>query len=645
MVARPWVRYAVLAAVSSALLADAFAAEPESVLQLKDRIGLDPYNWALFNELGLEYHRLRWYDEAIAAFRQALAVHGMSRQLKAEELQKAARKEEVEVFNKQAELARKQRESEAAAQLVGSLFGGLGGLGSLGGGMNNLAAGIMAETAGGMAQAAIIQGSADAVLTKDVGTLSEVQAHREVAGILHNLGRSQYARQYFSDAILSFDEARRTDPALVAAAYWTGEANYQQGRFAQAIEGLFAFHTVANPPNRPEVLLRAATAYRGLGMDAEARRCVDAARRPYEKVLAAQAEDPVALKALGDLSAGWDDAQAALSYYRRYLVLQPEDAAVRLAAAAAAYNSGAYDAATGELDQLNPDAVPGHIATFAAYMRGLLLLDLGRTHEASSAFEQAAARNTLDPPPPHVVAAKALGDPAAGIAWLEREVFSNPFSPSACANVYRLGRALQVRGDASKAMELYIRCLAVQPAYGPAQRALEALRVQQETNSAAAEQRGDALAAERKHAEAATAYAEAWRLTSNERRTALQAKIDRCVAALDTPPPATADGLRHFLRGNAALKTENRAPADLARAIAEYRWAVHECPWDPSFQKHLAVAYMLNGQYQAADACLRSFLAARPRSTDAKDALDALYRAEFLLESQRATLAALCPER
>jgi tetratricopeptide (TPR) repeat protein len=620
------------------------AGEPESVIQLKERSGRDPYNWTLYNELGMEYYKYRWYDEAITAFRQALAVHGMSRQIKAEQLQNAARKEEIAAQNKQAELVKRQQENAAAAQALGILIGGMGGMGGLGG-MDGLAANMAMQTAGGAAQAALAMDAAGAVQRKDTGMLSDVQANRDIAGILFNLGRAQYARLSFSDAIQAFDEARKTDPALTVAAYWVAEANYQQGRFAKALEGLFTFTTVVNAPNRPVCLLRAANAYRGLEMAKEADRCFADAVQPYELALKADSKDAAALRNLGDLYAGRDDSARALDCYQRFLGLAPNDASVLLAAAAAAYNSGAFDLALGYLARLEQPTTPLQIVTYANYMKGLILLDTGKTDVAKAAFDRAVADNTLVPPPSHVVAAKALGgDQEEGLRWLNREVFDNPFSPSACPNMYRLGRVLQMRNEPAKALELYARCLAVQPGYGPAQRAAQGLEQQLAKPRATAEQQGDAQAGQKQFADAARAYADALRLTAaGPRWDALMTKLTTCVAALETPPPMTTEGMRHFLRGNAALKVENRMPADIARAISEYRWALVESPWAPVILKHLAVAYMLNGQYQAAGNGLKTFLATHPKPAEASDALEAFYRAEFLLETQRSALAALCP--
>lgn len=620
------------------------AGEPESVVQLKERIGREPYSWALYNELGMEYYKYRWYDEAITAFRQALAVHGMSRQIKAEQLQDAARKEEIAAQNKQAELVKRQQENAAAAQALGVLIGGMGGMGGLGG-MDGLAANMAMQTAGGAAQAALAMDAAGAVQRKDTGMLSDVQANREIASILFNLGRAQYARPSFSDAIQAFDEARKTDPALTVAAYWVAEANYQQGRFAKALEGFFTFTTVVNAPNRPVCLLRAANAYRGLDMTKESDRCFADARQPYELALKADPKDAAALRNLGDLYAGRDDSAHALDCYQRFLSLDPNDAPVLLAAAAAAYNSGAFDRALEYLTRLERPATPAQVVTFANYMKGLILLDTGKTDAAKAAFDRAVAANTLVPPPSHVVAAKALGgDQEEGLRWLNREVFDNPFSPSACPNMYRLGRVLQMRNEPARALELYARCLAVQPGYGPAQRAAQGLEQQLAKPRATAEQQGDTLTGQKQFADAARAYADALRLTAaGARWDALMAKLTTCVAALETPPPMTPEGMRHFLRGNAALKVENRMPADIARAISEYRWALVESPWAPVILKHLAVAYMLNGQYQAAGDCLKTFLATHPKPAEANDALEAFYRAEFLLETQRSALAALCP--
>ncbi|MDX9867674.1 MAG: hypothetical protein RBT78_07080 [Kiritimatiellia bacterium] len=620
------------------------AAEPESVRPIKERLGQDAYSWSLYNELGLEYYRLRMYDEAIVAFKQALLVHGMSRQIKAEKLQQDARKEEIEAQNKQAALIKRQQENAAAAQMIGVLVGGLGGMGGLGGGLDAMAANMALQTAGGAAQAALTANGGEAVLRKDTGMLSDVQACREIASIQFNLGRAQYAKQAFSDAILAFGEARKTDPALIAAAYWTAEANYQQGRFAQSIEDLFTFLSVAPGSDRSACLLRAANAFRNLGMTRESERSLAEAVQPHLKTLTEAPDDPAALRRLGDIYAGCDQPERALGYYQRFLQSQTNDASALLAAAGVAYNANAFDTAIGFLDRLGGEETPQQVKSFAWYMKGLILLDKGADAEAKGAFLRAVSINTLTPLPTHVVAAKALGgDQEEGVLWLQRVLFENPFSPSACPNMYRLGRVHQLRGESAQAIELFARCLDVQPGYGPARRALDLLEKQLAPSREAALRKGDEAAGKKEFAGAIRSYAEAYRLVApGAGRETVRARITSCLTALETPPPLTAQGMRCFLRGNAALRSEARKPSDIARAISEYRWALQDSPWSPVVLKHLAVAYMMNGQYKAATECLRCFLATGPKGAEAADAMDTLHRAEFQLEEQCAVLAAFC---
>ena len=52
------------------------AARKESAIaSAKSAIANDPMNWRVFNELGVVYYKQEMYDQAIAAFQQALVLH------------------------------------------------------------------------------------------------------------------------------------------------------------------------------------------------------------------------------------------------------------------------------------------------------------------------------------------------------------------------------------------------------------------------------------------------------------------------------------------------------------------------------------------------------------------------------------------
>jgi hypothetical protein len=129
-------------------------------------------------------------------------------------------------------------------------------------------------------------------------------------------------------------------------------------------------------------------------------------------------------------------------------------------------------------------------------------------------------------------------------------------------------------------------------------------------------------------------------MPDGERRKETQRKLLRMAGQAKSVPPLTEEGQRHFLRGNAALKSA-KDPVDIDHAITEYGWAIVQSPWVGDLYLHASVASGVRHRYSEAIEYLTLFLTASPAATNLEAALNKLYELDYQQAQDIRALSAL----
>ena len=208
----------------------------------KTKVAANPASWSAYNDLGVAYYDQGMYDEAIAAFQQALAVHPISSVMDAEKRQRDAAQRQ-----KQAML--RAREAQAAAQqsaVMGSLLSGLLGVAPIPGmsSVGQQALQAMIPAIEGVSRAASMPNSSMADFP-ELSNPSQLKPRRETALIYSNLGRAYYQKKQLPGGGHLFREVHRPGPLPGQAAGVAGP------RPVRAL-ALRALHRGLEPLHDPE---------------------------------------------------------------------------------------------------------------------------------------------------------------------------------------------------------------------------------------------------------------------------------------------------------------------------------------------------------------------------------------------------------
>ena len=266
-----------------------------AIANAKAAAAREPLNWRVFNELGVAYYSQAMYDQAIAAFQQALALHPITSTIEAETRQEeaaAAHRAALEAKRQAAvERAKQQQAQREMNDLLGMVFTAAGASGS------SQSAQIQAlqpvlET---MNNATFSTPNDVPDLAPEVKAVSSLASKREVALIYANLGTAYFGKKNYPQAVAAFENVMQLDPSRTDVLRTSADAQYRLCKYGECIAALTRYHAIA--PVEPVTMLLLSESFRALGMAAES-------NKVFRSFLARQSTattDPAKLMELGAL--------------------------------------------------------------------------------------------------------------------------------------------------------------------------------------------------------------------------------------------------------------------------------------------------------------------------------------------------------
>lgn len=595
-----------------------------TVIAIKQRIAGDPFSWSLYNELGLTYYREGRYDEAVAAYQQAIAVNPTSRTIEAE-------RQQQESMNAQ----KKSMEQQQAAQAIGVIFGALSGVGGAVGGLGGQGLGQALQVAGAVGQMGAGLGTAAAQYIPGGLLDSQVKAKREVAQVYHNLGDAYMGKGDYNQAAKSFEESLGLDPSRMNSLQSTGSAYLMQAEYDKAAATLNRL-LVLNPTDpHPILFLWLSSAYKHQEMTKEEAETLEIALNRLRGLAAQNSQDVATLNSVADAYFEMSYYKQAAQGYEQSLALR-KDQPVALRRLGISYyalgrHADAARALKGATSLSKDDPT-------AWLWLGRSLERLGTTTEAQDAFGEAIGSDTEDwgsgPPPVSVAAAyvaRSVGDHAISIKWLEDLASRHPTS---AYRFFELGLAYEKAGRYEDALEALGRSVWLNPLDSLARDALG--RVTQQLAGKVREDLGKAedAIAKRRSSETIQHLTNALqRMPEGKAKQDALLKLLQIVANMPKPPPLTEQGDRHFARGNAMLKSAT-SPDAVDRAIMEFRSAIRRSPWWTSAYLNLGLAYAQRRLYRDATLFFKLYLIANPNAENANAVRAQIYELEYKQEQE-----------
>ncbi len=602
----------------------------------KNKVAANPTSWSAYNDLGVAYYDKGMYDEAIAAFQQALAVHPISSVLDAEKHQQAALQRQKEAMRRAQQAQQAQQESAAMSSLLSGLLGvvSVPGMGSMG--QQTLAAMIPAldsvsrvGTTPNLADLPELQGQ------------SQMQPRRETALIYSNLGRAYYQKSSYQEAVSSFEKSIALDPSQVSLLEWTAHANYELSHYDKSIEALNRYMTLSRLNSLSAGYILLSKNFAALGMPNESERAFRRAIADYEQKLAANPPDRTAVPNLAQAYLEHLDYQKALGYLEQLVKQNPKDVPALGGLTVCYMALGRYDEALKTVQQKMKldDSKP-----YDYYILGRIHDETGRSGEARAAYEklvEAYEKYGQDQGMPVggvAVAYAAIGQQQRAVAMLEENLFQNPFGSSAVYDFFKLGLVYEKGGQVTEAIEALNAAVAINPRYVFATRVLQRLS---DKTAAHRERlwRQAQQALGKSPAQAVELLSQVYRLMPiGAEKEDLRKKMLALAARPGGAPRLNMEAQRRFLRGNAALKTA-KGPVDLYRALYEYKWATYHSPWAANVYLSTSVVYGLLQKYRLAIANLKLYLAGTPQAANVDQVLSRLYEMEFQREKTLRSLS------
>jgi len=591
------------------------------VAAIKQKIAGDSFNWRHYNDLGSAYYNEGRYDEAIAAYQQALALNPISRTMEAERQQQES-----------ADAQRKAMQQQQTAQALGLVFGALGSVGGAVGGLGGQAL-QLAGTAGQMA------GNLGSVMSQYIpgGQLdSQIKTKKEIAQIYDNLGDAYMAKGDHNQAGKSFEEAVGLDPSRMNSLQNAGSAYLRLAEYDKAAATLNRLLVLNPTDSHPILFLRLSFAYKHQGKTKEEAETLEVAIKRLQALTAQSAKDPALLNSVADAYFELSYYQQAAQVYEQSLALRKDQAIVLRRLGICYYAMGRYaDAAR----VLREGVSLARNDSSGWLWLGRSLEKLGSSTEAQDAFNETIASDSEewgDEPPPVPIAAgyaaRSAGDNGVSIRWLEELLFRNPTSSY---RAFELGLAYEKAGRYEDALDAFERSVALNPLDSLAKDALA--RVSQQLADKAGEdlQKAEAAIAGRRSAEAVRHLASALqRLPEGKAKQDTMLKLLGIVASMPDPPSLTEKGERDFSRGNAMLKSATN-PESIDRAIMEFRSAIRRSPWWTNAYLNLGLAYAQRRLYRDATLYFKLYLIANPNAKNAGAVREQIYELEYKQEQEQ----------
>ena len=194
------------------------------IANAKTAAARDPLNWRVFNELGAVYYKQGMYDQAIAAFQQALALHPITNVIEAERKQEDAIAAQQAAQEAQRQAAIQQAKDQADKQQMGDMLSLIGGIASMKG---NMGAQLVVNTMTTVNQSLNSSAAAEVpAITSAEKAESSLKDKREVASIYANLGVAYFGKKSYPQAVAAFDNVTQLDPSRMEVLKVSAEAQY-----------------------------------------------------------------------------------------------------------------------------------------------------------------------------------------------------------------------------------------------------------------------------------------------------------------------------------------------------------------------------------------------------------------------------------
>lgn len=605
----------------------------------KARVAANPTSWSGYNDLGVAYYDKGMYDEAIAAFQQALAVHPISSVLDAEKRQKDAVQRQKDAMVRAQKAQQAQQESAAMSSLLSGLLGvvSVPGMNSLG--QQTLAAMIPAMDS--VSRAASMPDPSLMNMPELQGP-SQLQPRRETALIYSNLGRAYYQKSNYQEAVTSFEKSIALAPSQVSLLEWTAHANYELSHYEKSIRALNRYMTLSNlqSPSGSYILL--SRNFAALGMPGEADKAFRRAIAAYEQKLAADPPDRTVIAKMARAYLEHLDFQKAAGLLEGLVRDNPSDVPALGGLAVCYMALGRYDQALKtvqrkmKLDQHKP---------YDFYLLGRIYDETGKPSLARAAYAklveayEASAEEHKMPVGGVAVAYASIGQQQRAIAMLEESMFLNPFGSTALYDFFKLGLVYEKSGRITEAIAALNSSAEINPRYVFATRALQRLAGKTASHRERLWLQAQHSLSKGSSAQAVDFLGKLYRLMpTGPEKEKLRLKMLALAAKPGGAPRLGLEAQRRFLRGNAALKSA-KGPADLYRALYEYKWASYHSPWSANIYLSSSVVYGLLQKYRLSISYLRLYLAGTPQAANVDQVMSRLYEMEYQREKTLRSLS------
>jgi tetratricopeptide (TPR) repeat protein len=604
---------------------------PQSVIQgIKAMIASEPLNWRGYNELGIAYYRQQRYDEAIAAFEQALALHPIFKVVEAERLQQKY----AEMQRQAAIDAQRQAQAQQSANAALSFFNqALSMAVSMPGVDPNLAQMAQIGAVGGttLAQMDMAMQPIPGLDLPNMSQESAFQARQELGQIHANLGMAYVGRKFYDKAAESLEKSLQMDPSRVDYLKDLGVSYFRMGGYGKAIATLNRYLALCPGTPDPNTFLWLSDSFAALGLNDAAGQAFNVAVKGFGSLAARNPLDPERLNSLAFASMDHGRFKEASEAYEKALALSRTQPLALRRLGVCYYCLGRYQDAANVLSQacaLNAKD------DFASLWLGRALAALGQKEESAKAYQDIVARNPgltkTDRPSLAVAAAYgAVGQTGLAIPWLETAVLENPGDRATAYTCFEMAQVYLNAGQAGKAMDALEQSLALDSGALYSRNLVDRVAQRTAESAQAALQAADSAAAAGHGAEAVAGYAKAISLMPpGNAKNEAKLKLLRLVAGMSQPPPLSAEAQDHFLRANVILKSAT-SPVDIDRAICEYETALLEAPWDANLYLNKAVGCALRQRYSDAILNMKLYLTAKPKAPDAEAVLTRLHQLEY----------------
>ena len=632
-------------------MANAKAAREQEIANAKAAAARDPLNWRVFNELGLVYYKQGLYDQAIAAFQQALALHPITNVIEAERKQEEAIEAQQAAQEAQRQAAIQQAKDQAEKEQFGAFMGAIG---SIAGMKGNMGAQLAMNTLASVNQSLNSSAAEVHAITPAEKAESSLKDKREVATIYSNLGMSYFGKKSYPQAVAAFDNVTQLDPSHTEVLKVSAEAQYNLCQYEDCITSLTRYHAIA--PVESATLLLMSDAYRALGMGPEADKAFEAFLDRHKL----SSPDPVILMKVGAYCLAHSRYAEAKEYFSKARQVgdsSPENISrlneaqssqfestnglsVLLAAAEFCLNQTAD-----EISLLN-NLTSSTSNPRAWYLLGRGYDEIGNTEKASEAYRKALVAfgpaNTIATAENYIQFCRAAtGSSEEAIDVLSKRLASIPLTPGGGVDQwFVLGLAYEKAGRIPEAMEILNRCRDANPTFAGGGLTLDRLGKQAAPDRDQALAEANAALKSGDKNQAIKKLAEAYRLTvAGPKKEEIRKAMLTLAAGMDPIPALTGEAQDHFLRGNAALKAA-KSPMDLGRSLSEFQWAVFYSPWAGELYFNTSAVKKLENQTAAAVSDLKLYLAANPNAKNLEELLNRLYEFDYQREQKLRELAA-----